>query len=194
MVGMLSLYKFELQVLTVPETLSAQEPGKAGFSWLTWFFGILSLILLRIIIYMYRHNGDQAPEPEADRPESPQKLPADMNDEELFRYLSDLIRDERLYLNPLLDRQSLISRLGLSAHRIGAAFSKGSEFHSLPGFVRSLRLEHACELLVSRPDLSVKSVGEMSGFSNNSTFCSDFKIQFGMTPSDYRQDKLSRNG
>lgn len=127
-----------------------------------------------------------------DPPVLPPIKPSDMNDEELFLYLSDIIRREKLFLNPLLDRQAIIRRLGgLSAHRIGAAFSKGSEFHSLPGYVRNLRLEYACMLLVSHPDLSVKAVGEASGFSNTSTFCADFKTQYGITPSDYRQEKLS---
>ena len=116
-----------------------------------------------------------------------------MNDEELFLYISDMIRRESLYLNPVLDRQTLIKRLNVSTHRIGAAFSKGSGFGSLPGYVRNLRLEHACVLLTTRPDLSVRAIGEASGFSNNSTFCSDFKARYGITPSKYRQEKSTHS-
>lgn len=175
----------------------SQPPGLLG---LTWFLGILALVFFIFIVIThftrYRKPGQPSvPEPAVTvaAPEDPPKRPSAMNDEELFQYLKDLIQSERLYLNPLLDRQALISRLGVSAHRIGAAFSKGSEFGSLPSFIRSLRLDHARVLLISRPDMSVKAVGESSGFSNNSTFCSDFKTRYGITPSDYRQETLSRN-
>ena len=174
--------------------------GQSGIVGLTWFLGILALTFFIYIVVThsprFRKNGTvqpQEPPAPANTPQAPPKRPSAMNDEELFQYLSDIIRREQLYLNPLLDRQGLISRLGVSAHRIGAAFSKGSEFHSLPGFIRSLRLEHACSLLTSFPELSVKAVGESSGFSNNSTFCSDFKTSYGITPSDYRQKMLSGN-
>ena len=172
--------------------------GQSGIVGLTWFLGILALTFFIYIVVTHsprfrKNSSAQAQEPPSPPStlQAPPKRPSAMNDEELFQYLSDIIRREQLYLNPLLDRQGLISRLGVSAHRIGAAFSTGSEFHSLPGFIRSLRLEHACSLLTSFPELSVKAVGESSGFSNNSTFCADFKTRYGITPSDYRQKMLS---
>ena len=158
---------------------------------------LASLLFLYIVITHLlrrrkaRAQGVKGPAVPADTPKTPAKRPSEMNDEELFLYISELIRREELYRNPLLDRQTLIKRLGVSAHRIGAAISKGSEFRSLPGYIRSLRLEKACELLVTRPDLSVKAVGEALGFSNNSTFCSDFKTRYGVTPSGYRRERLS---
>ena len=161
---------------------------------------VLALLLFLYIVISHllrrrkaRAQGVHGPAVPADTSKAPVKRPSEMNDEELFLYISDLIREEELYRNPLLDRQTLIRRLGVSAHRIGAAFSKGSEYRSLPGYVRSLRLEKACELLVTRPDLSVKAVGQALGFSNNSTFCSDFKTRYGVTPSGYRRENLPVN-
>ena len=164
---------------------------------------VVVLATLALLLFLYivishllrsrkaRAQAVQEPAVPSDKAQAPTKRPSEMDDEELFLYISELIRREELYRNPLLDRQTLIKRLGVSAHRIGAAFSKGSEFRSLPGYIRSLRLEKACELLVTCPDLSVKAVGEALGFSNNSTFCSDFKTRYGVTPSGYRREKLS---
>jgi len=109
-----------------------------------------------------------------------------MSNEELFSYISKVIVNEKLYLDPMFSRQTLVERLGITTHKIGAAFSQGSPYAALPDYVRSLRLEYACRLLTEDASKSVKAVGEASGFTNNSTFCSDFKKQYGMTPSMYR--------
>jgi len=110
----------------------------------------------------------------------------EMSNDELFNYISRVVVAEQLYLNPTFDRKTIMNRFGISARKIGAAFSKGSTYKALPDFTRKLRLEHACRLLSTNRDLSVKAVGEASGFSNNSTFCSDFKKCYDMTPSEYR--------
>lgn len=105
----------------------------------------------------------------------------------LFRYLSDVIIHERLYLDPAIGRQMLSDRFHLSDHLIGTAFAQGSSYKSLPEFIRSLRLEHACGLLRERPDLSIGEVATASGFSNLNVFSRYFKAKYMMTPTDFRQ-------
>lgn len=177
--------------------LEQEQARREKYYLLTLFLGGLALAFFIYIVVTHARRNKKADAQEVHMqkmpPMAPAKQPAAMDDKELFRYFSEVIRREQLYLNPLLDRQTLMTRLGVSAHRVGAAFSKGSEYGSLPGYIRHLRLEYACSLLASRPDLSVKAVGEASGFSNNSTFCSDFKNCFGLTPSDYRQGKPRQN-
>ncbi len=176
--------------------LEEEQARRVRYYVLTWFLGGLALVFFLYILVAHfvrsRKEGEGEHKDAEKPPLAPAKRPASMDDVELFEYLSEVIRREQLFLNPLLDRQTLMTRMGVSAHRVGSAFSKGSAFGSLPGYIRHLRLEYACSLLVSRPDLSVKSVGEASGFSNNSTFCSDFKNCYGVTPSDFRQDRGER--
>ena len=107
----------------------------------------------------------------------------------LFSQIAQAVRDEQLYLDPQFDRQAVADRFGVSIRQIGTAFSQGSPYKSLPGFIRDLRLEHACRLLVTRPDMSIREVGEASGFTNNSTFCSDFMKKYEITPTVYRQNR-----
>ena len=160
-----------------------------------WFMGILASLFFGYIVFAtIRHfwrlsSSAKGAEVQVQAASTvPQKRPSAMDDEELFNYISGIVKREQLFLNPMLDRQAIMKRIGgLSAHRVGAAFSKGSEHHSLPGYIRSLRLEYACSLLISHPEMTVKAVGEASGFSNVSTFCSDFKTCYGVTPSDYRK-------
>ena len=116
----------------------------------------------------------------------------DISDDELFRRLCHAIKHEHLYLDPSLDRQKIMDIFQLSRHRVGAAFAQGSEFASLADFIRDCRLEYSCNLLVTRPDLSIKEVAAKSGFNYASTYSADFKNRYTMTPSNYRELKAKR--
>ena len=113
--------------------------------------------------------------------------PDQLSDTDLFAWLSDIILRERLFLDPLFNRERLCLRFGLSEHQVGAAFSRGSSFGSLPAFVRDLRLNHACQLLREHADMSINKVAQQSGFSNHRTFSTEFKRHFGLSPTEYRQ-------
>ena len=113
----------------------------------------------------------------------------DISDDELFLRLRHAIKREHLYLDPSLDRQKIMDIFHLSKRRVGAAFAQGSEFNSLADFIRDCRLEYSCSLLVTRPDLSIKEVAAKSGFNYASTYSSDFKNRYTMTPSNYRELK-----
>ena len=112
---------------------------------------------------------------------------ASLSETDLFRYLSDVIIHERMYLDPAIGRQTLVDRFHLNDHLIGTAFAQGSSYKSLPEFIRSLRLEHACGLLRERLDLSISEVATASGFSNLNVFSRYFKAKYMMTPTDFRQ-------
>ena len=116
-----------------------------------------------------------------------QKKLDELSDEQLFKFLSETIRRERLFTNPILGRQMLMDRFNLSERRIGAAFSRGSAHNSLPDFVRELRLEYACQLLVEHDDMTISDVASASGFSSLAVFSREFKRKFDLTPTFYRQ-------
>ena len=116
----------------------------------------------------------------------------DISDDELFRRLRHAIKREHLYLDPNLDRQKIMDMFQLSKRRVGAAFAQGSEFASLTDFIRDCHLEYSCNLLVTRPDLSIKEVAAKSGFNYASTYSADFKNRYTMTPTHYRELKAKR--
>lgn len=112
-----------------------------------------------------------------------------MSNAELFEFLSYVIRRECLFLDSSFGRQTLTERFHLSPNRVGAAFSLGDEHSSLPGFIRNLRLEHACLLLIDNPEMSIDEVATASGFANYSVFARYFKQKYDITPSEYRRQQ-----
>ena len=120
--------------------------------------------------------------------EMPKDLSA-MTDEELFQYITKVIREQELYRWPDFNRAAVMKHFSLSAARVGAAFAQGGG-QSLPEFVRNCRLDYACRLIVEQPTMSFVEVGNDSGYQRTTTFYHDFKARFGMAPAEYRQSQL----
>ena len=113
-----------------------------------------------------------------------------MTDEELFQYITKVIREQELYRWPDFNRAAVMHHFSLSAARVGAAFAQGGG-QSLPEFVRNCRLDHACRLIVKQPTMSFVEVGLSSGYQRTTTFYHDFKARFGMAPAEYRKVKVN---
>jgi AraC-like DNA-binding protein len=159
-----------------------------------------------------KESGDKAPG-EADKtaahPENPTDEPFDYPvdivpqetakearlvedaDELLFRQLTDAIRNEQLYTVPKFGRTELVERFHLSSKRISTAFSKGGT--SVPEFIRECRLEHARQLMIERPDMTLIEIAAASGFVHASTFTVDFKNKYGASPTKYREEQQKEN-
>ena len=122
-------------------------------------------------------------------PEKPSAAPAELktlSDEELFQHLYDDIRENKLYLDPMFDRQAVCYRYNLSIAQVGSAFAQGSDYSSVADFIRDCRLEHACVLLKTT-DMKVTDVAAASGFCRPTTFNHDFKARFNLSPTEYRR-------
>ena len=111
-----------------------------------------------------------------------------MTDEELFQYITKVIREQELYRWPDFNRAAVMKHFSLSAARVGAAFAQGGG-QSLPEFVRNCRLDYACRQMVEQPTMSFVEVGNDSGYQRTTTFYHDFKARFGMAPAEYRKMK-----
>ena len=122
-------------------------------------------------------------------PENPSSAPAELktlSDGELFLHLCDDIRENKLYLDPMFDRQAVCNRYNLSVAQVGSAFAQGSDYSSVADFIRDCRLEHAC-ILLKTTDMKVTNVAAASGFSRATTFNHDFKTRFNLSPTEYRR-------
>ena len=109
-------------------------------------------------------------------------------DAELFKQLTDAIRNEQLYTVPKFGRTELVERFHLSSKRVSTAFSVNGT--SVPEFIRECRLELARQLMVERPDMSLVEIATASGFIHASTFTVDFKNKYGVSPTQYREKEL----
>ena len=108
-------------------------------------------------------------------------------DADLYKQLTEVIRNEQLYTVQKFGRTELVERFHLSSKRISTAFSVNGT--SVPEFIRECRLEHARQLMVERPDMSLVEIATASGFIHASTFTVDFKNKYGVSPTKYREEK-----
>jgi len=109
-----------------------------------------------------------------------------LSEEQLFHYLNDVIVRERLFLNPNFDRQTIMDRFELSKERVGAAFSKGSQYAKLNDYTQELRLEYSTLLMSNNSDMSIAQIATDCGFSSYAYYCKCFRKRFGMTPTEFR--------
>ena len=116
----------------------------------------------------------------------PSTMPEDTSPQALFKYLSNDICEQLLYLDPGFDRQAVCDRYHLTAVQVGSAFAQGSDYDSLSDFIRDCRLEHACTLL-KNTDMKIADVMRASGFSRITTFNHDFKNKYKLSPTEFRQ-------
>ena len=108
-------------------------------------------------------------------------------DADLYKQLTEAIRNEKLYTVQKFGRTELVERFHLSSKRISTAFSVNGT--SVPEFIRECRLEHARQLMVERPDMTLVEIATASGFVHASTFTVDFKNKYGVSPTKYREEK-----
>lgn len=86
--------------------------------------------------------------------------------------------------------KELSQRVFLNEQKLRVEFSH--YYHSTIGqFLRSLRMTKAVNLLAAT-DQSVSDIASEIGYSNSSNFSRVFKKVYGMTPFEFRDDKLSR--
>ena len=110
-----------------------------------------------------------------------------LSDEQLFQYINDIIVRERLFLNSNFDRQTIMDRFQLSKERVGAAFSKGSQYAKLTDYTQELRLEYSTLLMSTNPEKSVSQIALDCGFSSQAYYSRCFRQRFGMSPTEFRQ-------
>ena len=106
---------------------------------------------------------------------------------ELFNLIDDVIRKEKLYANEALQRQDILDRFDISRRTLNDLLTVHAGGQSFPAYINAMRLDDAVRLLREEPEMSLTDIAETVGFSL-STFRDQFKRQFGMTPTEYRQN------
>lgn len=107
-----------------------------------------------------------------------------------FSLLTDTIRNEQLYTMPKFGRSDMIKHFHMSGKRISTLFSMAGT--SVPEFIRECRLEHARQLMDERPEMTLVEIAAASGFVHASTFTTDFKKKYGVSPTKYREMKTEK--
>ena len=130
----------------------------------------------RALVRIINENVQERQQPDASAP-----------DPEQFRVIDRVIHEEMLYTNPNIQRQDILDRFGISRRTLNdllAAFADGQSFTA---YINPMRLHDAVHLLHEEPEMSLTDIAESVGFTP-ATFRDQFKRQFGMTPTEYRQN------
>lgn len=92
------------------------------------------------------------------------------------------------YHDASLSAVQVADALGVSVSHLSRVMNR-SIGCGFPEMLQKLRLEHAVELLVEKPDLSIAQLAQQCGFSSASYFTASFKRVYGVTPSVYRSNQ-----
>jgi len=106
-------------------------------------------------------------------------------DSHLFKRMEQIIKEEKLFLNPDLNRQDILNRLPIDKNRFAKIMQENSQT-TLPQYLSNLRIKYAINQLKEHPNYTIQAIANESGFSNLRSFQRIFKAKTGMTPSEYK--------
>lgn len=131
-------------------------------------------------------------EKEAEEIEERKTLLAEKDLEKLKTKLRELMRDEKVYLEPNLTLADLSRQLGVNAtvlsHAINSGFGK-----NFNDFVNEYRINEVKEKLQTDDDATLLSVAFDCGFNSKATFNRAFKKFTGVSPKEF-QETLTSEG
>ncbi len=104
----------------------------------------------------------------------------------LYNQICHLMTDERLFVNPDLNRDDVARRLATNGNYIADAIREATDGQTFTQFVNRYRLRYASQQLTAT-DVPVEQIALDAGFNNRQTFNRLFREQYGMSPSDFRR-------
>ena len=118
---------------------------------------------------------------------------SEMNYKEEYDRILKAVYDEHLYADQNLGRDSFAAQMNLSRHALNRIISSNTSGQSFPQWINTIRLEIACDLLRNKPAKPVGEIANEVGLTANN-FYRLFRLQFGITPVQYRQEGTEKNG
>lgn len=109
-----------------------------------------------------------------------------------IEYIIELIKKEKLFLDPLLSITSISNRLEINEQYFSRLFN---QFHpeGFSTFINKLRVSQSKKLLLSNEfkNYTVISIGLESGFNSKSSFFRVFREETGKSPAEFRRENMS---
>lgn len=105
---------------------------------------------------------------------------------QVMEQLRSAMENDKLYLNPELNRHKLAAHTGINAKTISATLNQHSQ-QNFNDFVNAYRVQEVCERLLSieNQHLTISGIALESGFNSQATFQRAFKNSTGMSPREY---------
>lgn len=119
---------------------------------------------------------------------TPEPIPLDLEQKEK---LIQLIETQKPYLDPELSLPKLADLMEISTHKLSNLINQGFElnFYQL---INSYRIEESKRLLLdpNLQHLGILQIGFEAGFNSKTTFNTTFKNATGLSPLEYRKQRL----
>lgn len=116
---------------------------------------------------------------------------AESNELKLLESLHQLLKSEKLYLNPGLRLSDLTPLLGTNRTYLSRAINSIPE-QSFYSIIQEYRVSYAKEILQKMPNMNLETLADESGFTSRSHFSRIFKEIEGLTPSEYRRQCMAQ--
>ena len=148
------------------------------------------LVLLQIIAFAFFGNRTRPAARDLEEGEDdgiPDGVTAQTR--ELFAKICDAMESSRLYLNPELKMEDLISVCGSNRSYISGCINQVTGL-SFPEFVNSYRVHYAQMLLSEAGSgMSLGDIAAQCGYGSHSAFARNFKKMTGKAPSEWIPEK-----
>lgn len=148
----------------------------------SYIVGALSLtfsIHVTVLVFLLRREPSEAKEKYRNN-----KLTQD-EAQAVLASLEQLMRSQKLHLNPNLTLAQLAKRAGCTQAAVSQVLNDKLD-KSFNAYVNEYRIAEAKKLLADEPQLNLETVAERCGFNSNSTFFAAFKKVAGQTPASFR--------
>jgi AraC-like DNA-binding protein len=187
MIGILILLTWRIMILVFFNLYgNRMAVNRNVLSAMVYSIMLLSSLLMYAYGVQYRKRNRQ---PGIDQPDLtlPRYKKSILSAEDLAYHeqkITDLMGKDRLYLNPELSLQELATALKIPKHYLTQVLNVRMKqgYHN---YINLLRVEHACQLMKSKSDLTLQEIASVSGFNANVTFYRAFKTFKHMSPSEY---------
>ena len=148
------------------------------------------LVLLQIIAFAFFGNRTRPAARDLEEGEDdgiPDGVTAQTR--ELFAKICDAMESSRLYLNPDLRMEDLVSVCGSNRSYISGCINQVTGL-SFPEFVNSYRVHYAQMLLSEAGSgMSLGDIAAQCGYGSHSAFARNFKKMTGKAPSEWIPEK-----
>jgi AraC-like DNA-binding protein len=104
----------------------------------------------------------------------------------LMKRIEELMVGKKMYLEPELTLQQIASELNEKERNISQAINTILQ-RNVNDYLNSLRVEHACQLLLEKKEKPIFEIMYESGFNTKGAFNLAFKKTTGKTPTQFRE-------
>lgn len=111
-----------------------------------------------------------------------------LEDEKLKEIYTNIIKefkDNKIYLDPTLNRKSISDIVFTNENYVRNAINKYSEYKTISKFINYWRINYACSMLRNETGINISDIAYQSGFENRQSFYNAFNSVVGMTPKEY---------